>query len=768
MGELFGRHHDEKTDEPAVRLVRPRRRNAEATAPVDVDAVEPPAVDVSMAESAVVEAPEVEGQTVQRADPSFAPPRPSVAPGGVPEGRRERVARATPEAPPRPAPLPGPTPAATPTTEFEETVTEFDPGHGETRVAAPATEFETLTGGRAATPKTTTGTHAHKRGHHQRSASPSGRELRSAGEGAPKQVTSTGRGKRLVVALVALAVIVFVGRGLVQHSMAPQSAGGPKHGPATVPSTTTPPAPVIVNGTQIMPSGPLITLNPALAQPGSMMDVNGAGFDAGSMVDLTLRVSGVLRDAALGSVIVDKSGNINMNVAVPENVSGSSVLVIAKQRNSTHTATAEAASVSGIGTVTLGKGSGKPGDMISISAKGFSPNETINVYWGRVSGAPAATVQADGSGGIGQAPVRIGTGVVGQTTVVLVGAKSGTAATAPFYMNGLYPSAVVSPYAVKAKHSVTLSGKGFAPNEPVDVYINSSAGLPIFKTTSDSQGSVHGASLEIPYGLRAKQSVVMVGELSRASVSSGFTILPYTPSAQPSTYGGAVGTSFSFFVTGFGPDEVVLVTLGGGQGQSGNLVSAFRVDDKGSAGAVGSFQVVPGDQGILHFTLTGRQSQSSTSVAFPVSAPVGPVGNIPPRQPYVLPPDLAQDQPSGQPGAPGSPSASPSTEPGSSSPSTSSSPSSTSPGSSTPSSNSPSQPSETSPPTSAASVAWRSQPGDANPDQRVMRTATHRSWWQTIVHFFHTRMRGQLMRHRTTGPARHRSWLQAIAHFFRL
>jgi hypothetical protein len=258
-------------------------------------------------------------------------------------------------------------------------------------------------------------------------------------------------------------------------------------------------------------------------------------------------------------------------------------------------------------------------------------------------------LQADQGGSVGQAPVKVGTGALGETTIVLVGAKSGTAATAPFYMIGLYPSATIKPYAVKARQNVSLFGKGFAPNEPVEVFVNSSSGVPLFTATADSQGNVAGPSFQIPWLLRGKQNIVMVGELSRASVSSGFTVLPYTPSAQPSTYGGAPGTTISFFATGFGPDEVVMVYLGRGQGASGNLVSAFRVDDKGNAGAAGSFQVVPGDQGILHFTLVGRQSESQAGASFTVSATSPAPTNIAPRQPYVLPPDLAQDQSTGQP-----------------------------------------------------------------------------------------------------------------------
>jgi hypothetical protein len=333
---------------------------------------------------------------------------------------------------------------------------------------------------------------------------------------------------------------------------------------------------------------------------------------------------------------------LNADIAIPDDLTSSSVLVTAQQRNSDKITTADATTAGGIGFVELSAQTGTPGDVVSISARGFSPGEKINVFWGRVSGEPAATLQADEGGSVGEAAVRVGVGAVGDATLVLVGDKSGTAATAPFFMLGLFPNAAAEPFALRAKETLAVSGEGFAPGERVLVYVNASSGPPLLTAEADGQGNVGGVGFEIPYGLKGSHSLVMIGELSRASVSSGFEILPYTPSAQPSTYGGAPGTSFSFFAEGFGPDEVVLVYLGRGEGSAGELVTAFRVNDRGEAGAGGSFQVTGDDQGTLSFTLVGRDSESETTAVFEVSAPTGPVAELPTREKYTLPPELEE------------------------------------------------------------------------------------------------------------------------------
>lgn len=446
----------------------------------------------------------------------------------------------------------------------------------------------------------------------------------------------------VAVGLVVLLAAAWVVRGTLSGpGSATRSQTAVKQGETTavVRSHKAPVKPVTLNGNAIQAAGAVLTLNPALAQPGGTLTLGASGFDARSPVDVTLSAKGAKTGTSLGTFKTDKDGGFSAEAQVPETLRATSVLVTAHQRNSDNVATAEAVTASGLATASLSKTTGQPGKTVSVTARGFTPGEGVKVYWGRASGPSSATLQADQGGGISQAPVRVGVGGVGATTLVLVGVKSGTTATVPFYRLGLYPVAGARPYALKAGQDLGVTGSGFAPDEPVLVYVNTSSGPPAMTAHADSQGNLGGIGFTVPFGLRGAQSLVLVGAKSRASVTSGFDVLPYSPTVQPSTYGGSPGTTFSFFTKGFAANEVVLVYLGRSKDSAGQLVSAFRVDDQGSAGAAGSYQITAADQGTLTFTLVGRKSDGRATTSIKVSPAAGPV-DVPTRKPFTLPPDL--------------------------------------------------------------------------------------------------------------------------------
>jgi hypothetical protein len=312
--------------------------------------------------------------------------------------------------------------------------------------------------------------------------------------------------------------------------------------------------------------------------------------------------------------------------------------VVAEQGGGT-SASAQLVTPGGVGTMSIvGKAAGKPGDSVTVSASGFGAGERINVYWGRTVGTPAATLTADGSGTVGRASVPVGVAPVGTTTLVLVGQTTHTTATAAYQMLGLYPTTASRPYAVKSGNPMTFSGNGFAPGEPVLIYLNATGGLPALTATAGSNGSF-ATSFVVPFGLKGSQSLTAVGEQSRAAVSSGFDVLPYNPVAQASTYGAMPGTALTFYASGFAANEVVLVYTGGGHGQTGQLVSAFRVSAMGTASAAGHYIVPSGVGPGLYFNLVGQQSGGSATAKVSVTAPAQPV-TVPSQPPYVLPPDL--------------------------------------------------------------------------------------------------------------------------------
>jgi hypothetical protein len=266
-----------------------------------------------------------------------------------------------------------------------------------------------------------------------------------------------------------------------------------------------------------------------------------------------------------------------------------------------------------------------------------------------MSGTPATTLTAGSNGSISSASVPVGLAPVGPSTLVLVGTKTAATATAPYQMLGLYPMTTPHPYAILGGHVMTYSGGGFAPGEQVLIYFNASGGMPALTAQTTSTGSFR-TSFIVPYGLIGRQTLTSVGEQSRASQSTSFTIEPYRPQVQGSTYGAMPGTSISFYASGFAANEVVLVHLRGGP-----LITAFRVDAHGNAAAAGSYVIPSNVQGALAFSLVGQTSFGSGVAKVSVTAPQFPV-NVPPQPPYVLPPSLG-GKPASQPSS-GNPSAS--------------------------------------------------------------------------------------------------------------
>ncbi|MEU6545036.1 hypothetical protein [Streptomyces sp. NPDC046859] len=439
-------------------------------------------------------------------------------------------------------------------------------------------------------------------------------EDEQAPPGAPGGKKSRFTWKRFLMAVIALVVVGSLfqiarssGFGGALNTTGDKSEHR-KSAPEEIKKPTKKPKSVKL-GNQKIPreAGPVIVVNPGLVTPGGKATVEGAGFDAKSTVDLFLKTSAKKSEGkSIGTAKTDKTGSINAQIAVPESVSQGAVLV-AQQRDADNVAEAQLVSGGVVGSVKISKAVGKPGDSVSLSIRGFRPEEKINVFWGRVGGKPDASLTADGSGGIGRADVKVGVAPTGISTLILVGEKSKTTATAPFQILGLYPTLKSSPYSLKSGHKITVSAGGFAPAERVLYYINSASGIPAFTATADANGKVGSVSFDVPFGLEGKQSLTAIGERTRAVVRSGFQVMPYTPAAEPSAYSGKAGTAVSFYVTGFAANETVTLYAGGPNGD-GKKVTTFQVDAKGEAEAVGSYPITKADEGGVTFKLVGSKS----------------------------------------------------------------------------------------------------------------------------------------------------------------
>ena len=466
----------------------------------------------------------------------------------------------------------------------------------------------------------------------------------------PRTRSRQKRWKLLLIVLggiVALSVVFGMlnrsaGSGAVDttgatHQSTPATASTPK--PRSVPATPTPTVHSKLGVPTMVTPGALILLNPGIVRQGTSTELTGSGFDPRATIDLAIKQRASDPGQVVSFVQADKYGTFSSTFTVPTSLSSGTFFIEASERGSKKVAQADGVVAGGTPQLKLSPQVGKPGDLITVSLHGFSPNEAIKVYWNTIGGQPVATLQADGGGGIGQATVQVPFGAAGANTFLFVGAKSQALVTSSFYLLSLYPSVKLSSYAIRADNQLSFSGAGFGPGERVLVFLNSESGQPVSVIQTTQSGTFSNAGgFVIPFVLKGRQTLIFVGEESRATETVSMTVLPYTPNVQPSTYGGLPGTAVTFYAAGFARDEVVHIYVGQTQNSAGTLVSCFRTDNKGNAAAVGSYVIPGGVQGKLVFALTGSKSGGTATAVVQVAASPVPV-QVPAQPSFTCPLD---------------------------------------------------------------------------------------------------------------------------------
>ena len=402
----------------------------------------------------------------------------------------------------------------------------------------------------------------------------------------------------------------------------------------------------------------IILLNPATVTAGSAVNVNGSGFEAGATVNMYLKRDKSDKGADLGFVQADQSGSFGgFSFTLPEDFAGRTFLVVAKQEGGkAREASAQGNAAANSPVVTFGTQVGKPGDTISFSAKGFVPGEELRAHFNSLSSEPVQKYKIDPGGGIRQASIAVPFGAVGNNSFIFIGEKSQSPVTVPFLMLNLYPNAAVSSYASKADTVLTFTGDGFGPGERVSVHLNNPAAPPVAVFETDKTGAFEGAgAFLIPFDLQGKNTFILRGEQSQAAATVSFDVLPYTPYAEPSTYGGRPGTTVTFYGSGFARNEVVRVFAGATRDSAGKEVACFKADDQGNVRGGGSYTVPSNVRaGTLDFRLVGDKSRGVATASIEVMDAGGPLQTQIEEQPYSCPFD-GETQGQGQPPPPSQP-----------------------------------------------------------------------------------------------------------------
>jgi hypothetical protein len=185
-------------------------------------------------------------------------------------------------------------------------------------------------------------------------------------------------------------------------------------------------------------------------------------------------------------------------------------------------------------TVALDTYTSAPGGMVGFAGSGFIPGEVVTVSLG-ASGAPLASMRATGEGAV-TGRVKIPALAPGTYSLTLVGSVSQTPVSVGFNIQGFAPWVVLNHYAVTPGQGVGFIGQGFAPSEPVLVYLNSPRGTPALQVIADPSGRIVVQDSWVPSGVTGPNELTFVGQWSHATTTAQFTVLPgATPAPTPAS-----------------------------------------------------------------------------------------------------------------------------------------------------------------------------------------------------------------------------------------
>lgn len=261
--------------------------------------------------------------------------------------------------------------------------------------------------------------------------------------------------------------------------------------------------------------------------------------------------------------------------------------------------------------ITLGSYSTGPGTLeVSVQGGGFAPRESIDLSLQGSGGIAAASLQADSAGRVsGSARLHVTASAPATLHLVATGQQSNRRAMATIGVVPFVPVVSLSTYAAILGEAVDVSARGFAPNEAVQLAVDT---RPIVLTRTGADGSLQVRSAyTVPYGARPGLLWLTASGLSSRRVAwQRLSIQPLRPWATASSYVVHAGDHIQFDAHGFADGEGLAVY--DGSAYLGH--STGPTDRQGNIGGLGPF-VVPSGNAHPTYTLIGARSGARVAVA---------------------------------------------------------------------------------------------------------------------------------------------------------
>ncbi len=260
------------------------------------------------------------------------------------------------------------------------------------------------------------------------------------------------------------------------------------------------------------------------------------------------------------------------------------------------------------------------GGHVSVIGSNFDPNVRVDFLVKQKEadpGHPLAFTKTDASGSFTGVSVTLPDSQPFGAFIIVAreqgGAKS--AETMGIVQNGGAPTVSLKPQVGKIGQIITVTAKGFAPSEKVNVYWGSLGTDPVATLQADTGGGIGQKPVQVPFGAVGANSFIFEGVKSQTPIVVAFYLLNIYPVVTLSNYAIRADNVLNYSGKDFGPKELVAVYLGKPSGQP---IATVQTDAKGT------FTNAPGFN--IPFTLKGKQvlyfigslSRAQTTVAFTV------------------------------------------------------------------------------------------------------------------------------------------------------
>lgn len=229
-------------------------------------------------------------------------------------------------------------------------------------------------------------------------------------------------------------------------------------------------------------------------------------------------------------------------------------------------------------------GNEKPGSAMTVTGKGFAPNERVRLTMDDMVIAQE-TVDSQGSFSV----VTTVPFVPSDTyEVYAMGQTSFALAKAYFYVGSFYPTVSASEYYVLPGQTLTFSGEGFALNETVKIYEDTSR-TEVGSFTANSMGMfTNVGAVKIPFAWAGTNRIFrFVGQSSKGSAQVVVTVGQLNSLVSPSSYYIKPAETITFSGNGFGSSETIQFT----QGQDATVLATAQADADGNFANDAAFKI---------------------------------------------------------------------------------------------------------------------------------------------------------------------------------